>query len=250
MLKVAGQMAASTFALWRGTSVLVESAPRPEQPLQLYDMEGCPHCRLVREALTELDLDAVIYPCPKGGDRFRNRAMEIGGRERFPLLVDPGQGEALSESTRIVDYLWRHYGNDRRGDLTLRYPVGKVRTMLASAMRLGRGVYARAAKRPDRLLELYSFESSPFSRAVRERLCELQIPYMVRNCGKSTTADYLLPVVREALVVDYVPSSRNRQELKRRTGRVAVPYLVDPNQDVGLFESELILEHLRCYYQI
>jgi len=81
-------------------------------------MEGCPHCRLVREALTELDLDAAIYPCPKGGDRFRNRAVELGGRERFPLLVDPGEGEVLQQTSRIVAYLWRQYGDAEGPGLT------------------------------------------------------------------------------------------------------------------------------------
>ena len=42
--------------------------------------------RLVREALTELDLDAMIYPCPKGGKRFRPLATDLGGKTRFPLL--------------------------------------------------------------------------------------------------------------------------------------------------------------------
>ncbi|MEQ3723409.1 glutathione S-transferase N-terminal domain-containing protein [Alcanivorax sp.] len=43
---------------------------RPQEPLELYDMEGCPFCRLVREALTDLDLDVMVFPCPKGGDRY------------------------------------------------------------------------------------------------------------------------------------------------------------------------------------
>ena len=34
-------------------------AKQPAQLLQLYEFEGCPHCRLVRDALTELDLDAM-----------------------------------------------------------------------------------------------------------------------------------------------------------------------------------------------
>ncbi|TDT44078.1 glutathione S-transferase-like protein [Halospina denitrificans] len=250
MLKLAGQLTTSTSALWRGTSVRVQETERPRELLHLYDMEGCPHCRLVREALTELDLDAVIYPCPKGGDRFRNRAAELGGRERFPLLVDPGQGEVLQESTRIVAYLWRQYGSGGGPGLTARAPIGKIRSVMASATRIGAGVYAKPARRPARLLELYSFESSPYTRVVRERLCELQLPYVVRNCGKSSLGDYVLPVVREAVGMNYEPASPNRRELLARTGRVAVPYLVDPNQDNSLYESDRILEHLRHFYQI
>ena len=43
---------------------------RPVQPLRVYEYEGCPYCRKVREALTTLDLEAVILPCPKGGKRY------------------------------------------------------------------------------------------------------------------------------------------------------------------------------------
>ena len=251
MIAIAGQLAASSAALWRGTVIRVKKPQRPEQTLRVYDMEGCPHCRLVREALTELDLDAVIYPCPKGGDRFRNRALEIGGCEQFPLLVDPGRGEVLLESQRIVDYLWRHYGDVKRPTgITAGAGVAKSRCVMASGLRFGRGIYTRPGRCPERLLELYSFESSPYSRAVRERLSELQLPYLLRNCGKSCKSDFVLPAVRDRLGIDHEPLSRNRQELKRLTGRVAVPYLVDPNKDVGLYESDRILEHLRRHYQI
>jgi len=38
---------------------------KPEKTLELYEAEYCPYCRHVREALTELDLDVMIYPIPK-----------------------------------------------------------------------------------------------------------------------------------------------------------------------------------------
>ena len=69
-LNVAGSVAASTLSQWRGTSV-VKAARQPEMRLKLYDMESCPVCKSVREALTALGLDAEIYPCPRGGKRFR-----------------------------------------------------------------------------------------------------------------------------------------------------------------------------------
>ncbi|PAU82031.1 glutathione S-transferase [Halovibrio salipaludis] len=244
------QLVTSSLALWRGTAIRAPDGEQPEQPLQLFDMEGCPHCRLVRETLTELDLDAVIYPCPKGGDRFRNRARELGGRERFPLLVDPEQGEVLYESRHIRRYLWERYGHGRVPGVSSRLPLDKGRVVLASGSRLGRGLYAKPARRPERLLELYSFESSPYSREVRELLCELQLPYVVRNCGKSSLNEFVLPAIRDRLGLRYQPRSRNRVELLNRTGRVAVPYLVDPNQGTAMYESESILAHLRDHYQI
>ena len=35
---------------------------RPSRPLELYEFEACPFCRKVREALSILDLEAIVYP--------------------------------------------------------------------------------------------------------------------------------------------------------------------------------------------
>ncbi|MFW5921181.1 MAG: glutathione S-transferase N-terminal domain-containing protein, partial [Polyangiales bacterium] len=55
---------------------------RPEEPLELYEFEACPYCRKVRDALSELDLEAYVYPCPKGGERFRPWVIENGGKRQ------------------------------------------------------------------------------------------------------------------------------------------------------------------------
>ena len=34
----------------------------------------------------------MIYPCPKGGTRFRPEIRRRGGKEQFPYLVDPNTG--------------------------------------------------------------------------------------------------------------------------------------------------------------
>ena len=79
---------------------------RPEQPLELFEFEACPFCRKVREALSILDLEAEIRPCPKRGERFRRELIERGGKALFPYLVDPNTdtGEAV---TRILAELQR-----------------------------------------------------------------------------------------------------------------------------------------------
>ena len=84
---------------------------RPERPLELYEFEACPFCRKVREALSILDLEAIIYPCPKGAPTWRPRVREQGGRELFPYLVDPNTGKAMYESSDIVAYLFAEYGD-------------------------------------------------------------------------------------------------------------------------------------------
>ena len=52
---------------WRGTAAFAPQNRRPEKLLKLYDIEASPYCRLVREVLTELDLDVLVLPCPAGG---------------------------------------------------------------------------------------------------------------------------------------------------------------------------------------
>ena len=101
-------MASASASLWRGTVIRhKELGERPEQLLKLYDMEGCPYCKLVREVLTELDLNAKILPCPKGGDIYRKEVRELGGKEQFPFLVDPNTGAQLYESSDIINYLFK-----------------------------------------------------------------------------------------------------------------------------------------------
>jgi len=78
------------------------------QPLTLYNMEGSPYCRKVREALTELDLEYVVRNVPKGSPK-RAALVERGGKMQVPYLVDPNTGRALYESDEIVAYLEAHY---------------------------------------------------------------------------------------------------------------------------------------------
>ena len=229
----------------------IQSAPaavKPKEMLQLYDIENCPYCRLVREALTELDLDVEIRPCPKGGERFRPELEARGGKFQFPYLVDPNTGMEMYESLDIVDYLFETYGQRK---LPLKWRAGKLQTlgsMLASAPRMKRGTEARQGVEPEYLLELYSFESSPYARPVRELLCEMEIPYIVRNCGRTELQEWLLPPVRAALNITPRSRLQNRVILQDMEGRVSIPYLYDPNTQSGLFESADIMQYLRDNY--
>ena len=201
---------------------------RPTEPLQLYEFENCPFCRLVREALTTLDLEALIHPCPKGGQRFRPEVRRRGGKEQFPYLIDPNTGRELYESMDIVEYLFREYGDGPVPlSLSLR-PLSKVGSTLASVVRVARG---RGGVRPSsaaaKPLELWSFEASPYCRIVRETLCELELPYLLHNVGKH---------------------SPSRPAFVARSGRMLVPYLVDPNHDCAMFESADIVRYLQETY--
>ncbi|MEL6871047.1 MAG: glutathione S-transferase N-terminal domain-containing protein [Pseudomonadota bacterium] len=220
---------------------------QPAQPLALYDMENCPHCRLVRQALTSLDLDALIYPCPKGGERFRSFVTNAGGKAQFPFLIDPNTGQQLYESTRIVSYLYDTYS--RRHGWALRVPLlSKPPVIAASAIRQSNGLHVQASRVPEKPLQLWSFEASPFARLVRERLCELELPYYLHNVGKTDLTELLPPGLRARWLPDYTPVSTNRNKLKAQAGRVQVPYLMDPNTNTSLFESADILRYLNKRY--
>lgn len=243
-LAVSTSLLASQLRGWRGTNAFRPAPRQPAQLLELYEYEGCPYCRLVREALTELDLDARIYPCPKGGKRFRPRAKALGGKLQFPFLVDPNTGTQLYESADIVAYLRRTYGgrDTRPGLLDRRIKVAT--SMLASGLRSGRGLRARPSRDAAQPLELFSFESSPFSRLVREALCELELAYVLRNTGKGHWKDLGPPSVRDKLHKAPKDSGRNRKVLFERTGHVQLPYLVDANTGKEMYESADILQYL------
>lgn len=199
---------------------------RPGQPLELYEFEACPFCRKVREALTMLDLEVMVYPCPKGGTRYRTVVQNLGGTLQFPYLVDPNTGQALYESSEIIRYLYQTYG-DGQVPLALDNPLVMVSSALATAVRMGQGQNVRSSRAPAQPLMLWSFESSPYCRLVRETLCELELPYLLHNIGKD---------------------SPGRPAFVERAGRMMVPYLVDPNTQTALFESADIRAYLLRTY--
>ena len=245
-LKVTSSVLASTFAAWRGTKTR-PGTRQPEQLLELFEFEACPYCRLVREALSELDIDVLIKPTPKGGQRFRPQVVDAGGKAQFPYLVDPNTGAAMYESADIIDYLYRTYAG-RGAPAAWLHGLRVPGSQLATATRGMRGLTARKSRPAAKPLELYSFESSPYSRLVRERLCELELPYVLRNMAKELWKDMGPPQMRTALFPNEPVQGRNRTALLERTGKVQVPYLIDPNTGTELFESADILDYLNTTY--
>ena len=237
----------STLRGWQGIRARTDTL-QPARLLRLYDIEDCPFCRLAREVLTELDLDAIILPCPKGGTRFRPELLERGGKAQFPYLVDENTGVEMYESMAIVDYLFQTYGG---GQVPLRWKLGplqKLSSSLASAARLRAGMFSKASVLPEDMLELYSFEGSPFARPVRELLCDLEIPYILRSCGRSEVGEWLPPKLRERLQIEPNSALPNRVALQESEGKMGIPYLFDPNSNTGLFESQDIIAYLNSHY--
>lgn len=226
-----------------GAGAVVKDRCKPAaQPLVFYDGEFCPYCRYVREALTELDLDVQVFPVPKKGQRFRAQLQAVGGTAKVPFLQDPNTGKQLYESEAIVDYLYQTYGPPA----ARRPPRLIYLSLVATLLRLKNGMFARPSVAPVKPLELYSFEASPFARLVRETLCELEIPYLLHNVGKGRgrLVDWLPPGLRR----NYVGPTANRRALIARSGKMMVPYLVDPNTNTAMHESADIQKYLVTTY--
>ncbi len=202
---------------------VVSRGPRPARTLELYEFEGCPFCRKVREALSALDLEVLVYPCPKFGKRFRPIVAARGGREQFPYLVDPNTGAARYESDVIVRDLFARYGAAAPPQ---RYRGGALNMLgvaLVSGLRLWAGSVVRPSRAPGNPLELWGFEAAPTCRRVRELLCSLEIPYRLCNVA---------------------PGS------ERSAPSGVVPHLSDPNTGAQLAGAGAILGYLRATYQL
>lgn len=222
---------ASATTLLRGGLGMSIGSPgrRPEQPLEIYEFEGCPFCRKAREAFSILDLEVVVHPCPKGGQRYRDEVIRQGGKAQFPYLIDPNTGKRMYESAEIVEYLFAEYGE---GSPPAALRGSALATFAVVASGLGRGTagsFVRASKAPAQPLELYSFEASPFCRLVRETLSELELPYLLHNVAKG---------------------SARRAAFMERSGKMQVPYLVDPNTGIEMFESSDIIDYLNVTYAV
>jgi glutathione S-transferase len=201
----------------------------PEQPLEIYEFEVCPYCRIAREAMSALSLDPIVYPCPKGGALFREKVKRQGGRYQFPYLVDPNTGVSMYESADIVEYLFREYGDGPAPWFLKQRAFAVSTSMLASAFRPTRGRHAVRSRQPEKLLELYSYEGSPFCRIAREALCELELPHRLHNVPRR---------------------SPDRDGFVAISGKMQVPYLLDPNTGIQMFESGDIRRYLYETYAV
>ena len=223
-------------AVTRGLSGLIvhphnrANPPRPELPLELYEFEGCPFCRKVRDGMSELDLAYIARSAAKGAETKRGAAVALGGKAQFPLLRDPNTDTTLYESEAILDYLWSTYGPGRSTLARAAAPLNLASSAIASAIR-PRGARVRPGlerrEQPEHRLSLYQFEASPYCRKVREVLCELNLDCLILNVAKK---------------------SARRPELVALGGKMQVPFLVDPNTDTTLYESDDIVAYLEKTY--
>lgn len=83
------------------------------------------------------------------------------------------------------------------------------------------------------MLELYQAEDCPYCEKVREKLMELGVSYVNHNPRTAGGA------------------TRNRQtlgEMETLGGQDQIPFLVDHEHGVELYESDDIIDHLEEHY--
>lgn len=235
----------------------VDKCLRPKENLILYQYEGCPFCRKVREHITILALDVEIFPCPRTTlseygvanniSRNRNEAKRLSGECMFPLLVDNNINPpiVMLQSDHIINYLWTTYGAQATIPLTT-YLLSKMSIFyfIPSLFRpLPHMGICRIPSRvaPPQALVLWSYEANPFARMVRELLDSLELHYIIRN----------VPML----------SNHNKDEYKRRYGHlmsrvnatlglIEVPLLHDPNTNTTLTHHSAILHYLHSTYAL
>lgn len=181
---LATSMVASILRFGAGAAGAPAHAAAP--PI-LYEFEGCPFCRIAREAVSEAGVPVLVRPCPKGGKRFRPNVSALGGKAQFPFLIDPNTDEKIYESADIARYLIKTYGGARpiihwMGPVNLlASQFGVLARLLAGTMtiksRVPKCPQERTSERP---LEFSGAERDPRARLVKERLCSMEIEYLWR----------------------------------------------------------------------
>lgn len=230
---------------------------QPEKSLKLYEFEGSPYCRRVREVLTLLNLDYEVYPCPKGGQKYRQVVKDEGGKLQFPFLIDENTGEKLYESQEIIHYLFKHYGNTGKTPKKFsNYPKLPVVAFAGTLVNGARGVFINKniidRKAPEQMIELWGFEASPYTRIVRGVLTELELPFIFHNVPKERWQDQG-PAILRLKPGKYVPLDGGKRAtvvkiMDRDAQDIQVPYLVDANTGTKLFESKQIVDYLIHQY--
>ncbi|WP_417500992.1 glutathione S-transferase N-terminal domain-containing protein [Marinobacter sp.] len=164
------------------------------------------------------------------------------------MLVDRNTETVMYESEAIIEYLFRQYAQRPVPGYYRERVWQPVLGSMASVASAMRGLRANTGKRPEQPLHLWSFEGSPFSRLVREKLCELELPYTLHNLGKEHWTE-IGPAKQRLKPGPYKPiAGGKRDAFFKAHGRVQVPYLEDPNTGEGLFESARILDYLTAQY--
>jgi glutaredoxin len=83
--------------------------PQDGKPLQLWSCEPCPHCRLVRETLSTLEIPYVLYNSAKGSKKLQALRARVDINVKLPYLEDSNSDFLASGSSEIISHLKKTY---------------------------------------------------------------------------------------------------------------------------------------------
>jgi len=226
---------------WVADGVLNGTAKRPVMPLKLWEFEGCPFCKIVRETCSWLDIDLEVYPTPRvtlkqygvvEGSRYRSEVAKHG-RASFPFIEDPNTGTKMYESSEIAEYLYANYGQGCSKPFMYRVLPKGLNLMSLFLCGITRclpehGILKIPSKCPEKQIELWQYENSSFCKIVREALCSLELPYICHNVAWG---------------------SKKREIFAKENGKLQFPFIHDPNTGVKIFDSEKIVAYLMKEYK-
>ena len=210
----------------RDSSSVLDQAKQPAKTIILYDNESSPRCKRVREMMNLLD---ITYEC-------RPSFSDV---DKLPYIDDPNVGKKISGDNDIIEHLLEKYGPpSTEYDRKALWPItfqefALVTSQVASLIRGNPGKTQQPNARPDnndmQPIELWAYECSPFVRPVKEKLSALGLPHVVVSCSRGST---------------------NRDRMVEKTGRFQVPYIVDGNTGIDMFEGPEIVEYLEAVYTV
>jgi glutathione S-transferase len=211
----------------RDTSSVLDRAG-PLEVIVLYDSESSPRCKRVREMMNLLDITYECRPC------FGPYVDEL-----LPCIMDPNVDRTIHGDGDIIEHLLKQYGPPTSSyDTKALWPItfeefsmatSQMAIMLRDSSSAGPQVNSRPDNGSMKPLELWAYECSPFVRPVKEKLSALGLRHTVVSCSRG---------------------SKNRDRMIDKKGRFQVPYLVDPNTGVDMFEGAEIVKYLDAVYSL
>jgi len=212
---------------------------RPSKPIIIYESEASVDCRKVREACTMLDLVVEYRPCPGGiAGHSDQQAILTQGRREIPFMIDNNPNiyrPQLYGNTEIVDYLFETYGpGSKNVPKSLKEKSsGGGSNGIGNFFKNSKVEKLRANARSDnskmKAITLYGFEGVSYVKIVQQTLCELGLAHLFINVAQG---------------------SLNRVKLEKKTNIFQVPFIVDPNTGVEMFESNEIVKYLESTYTV
>jgi glutathione S-transferase len=214
----------------RDSSSVLDESMQPKQTLVLYENESSPYCKRVREMMNLLDITYECRPCFEAN---RN-AWGVNSDRPLPYLFDPNTDETIFGDDEIIAILLDRYGPssstfDRKALWPIEFKAFSVLTSQIGNPTVTQQRNARPDNERMKPLELWGYECSPFVRPVKEKLSALGLPHRIVSCSRG---------------------SRNRDRMVENTGRFQVPFLVDANTGIEMFEGAEIVEYLEAVYTV